>query len=111
MAPARQPVRMTSGRRDVSQLRGKAAIVGVAESPLGEVPDMTVLGMQGVAAREALLEAGLTLADVDAVFSAGTGGMSSVETAEYLGLRPRYTDSTQIGGASFATPVHHALLA
>src|SRR2546423_902055 len=105
----RRPARRMAPRLDTflgvaHELRGKAAIVGVAESPLGEVPDMTVLGMHGVAAREALLEAGLTLADVDAVFSAGTGGMSSVETAEYLGLRPRYTDSTQIGGASVAAP-------
>ena len=92
-------------------LRGAAAIVGVAESPLGEVRDLTVLGMQAVAAKEALGESGLRLAEVDAVFSAGAGLMASVEVAEYLGIRPRYTDSTQIGGSSFEAHVGHALMA
>lgn len=85
--------------------------MGVAESPLGEVHDLTVLGMQAVAAKEALEEAGLTLADVDGVFTAGAGLMAGIETAEYLRIRPRYTDSTQIGGSSFEAHIGHALAA
>src|SRR3989454_9101406 len=44
-------------------------------------------------------DAGLAKDEVDAVFSAGLW-MGS-ETAEYLGIRPRYIDGTQIGGCSF----------
>ena len=50
-----------------------------------------------------------TLTDVDAVFSAGLW-MGS-ETAEYLGIRPRYIDGTQIGGCSFIAHVQHAMAA
>jgi acetyl-CoA acetyltransferase len=33
------------------------------------------------------------------------------ETAEYLGIRPRYVDGTQIGGCSFIAHVQHAMAA
>jgi len=49
------------------------------------------------------------LTDVDAIFSAGLW-MGS-ETAEYLGIRPRYIDGTQIGGCSFIAHVQHAMAA
>src|SRR5204862_470909 len=61
------------------------------------------------AARNALADAGLRKDDVDAVFSAGLW-MGS-ETAEYLGIRPRYVDGTQIGGCSFIAHVEHAMAA
>ena len=32
----------------------------------------------------------------------------SVEFGEYLGIQPRYADSTDIGGGSFEAYVHHA---
>ena len=47
---------------------GPVYILGVAESPLGEVWDQTELSMVALAAREALMEAGMTYKDVDAVF-------------------------------------------
>src|SRR5439155_375957 len=57
----------------------------------------------------ALADAGLAKDQVDAVFSAGLW-MGS-ETAEYLGIRPRYIDGTQIGGCSFIAHVEHAMAA
>lgn len=88
----------------------KAAIVGVAESDLGVVGPKTVLQLQAQAARAALAEAGLTVKDVDAVFTAGAGWSwaPSMLLAEYLGIRPKVTDSTNIGGASFEAHVGHA---
>ena len=76
-----------------------AAIVGVAESDLGVVgPDRTPLQLQAQAAKAALDEAGLTLRDVDGVFSAGGDAWSpTVAIAEYLGITPRWSDSTNIG--------------
>jgi len=86
-------------------------IAGVAETPLGQVADQTELSMVALAAREALAEAGLTLRDVDGVFVNYMGEEGSVQVAEYLGITPRYADSTDLGGAAFEAFVHHAMLA
>ncbi len=88
---------------------GKAAIVGVAESDqIGKVPDKSPLALHAEAARNALDDAGLKLSDVDGFF---TAGYSTYDVAEYLGLQPRFTDSTSVGGASFVIHVAHALAA
>ena len=91
--------------------RDPVYIAGVAETPLGEVHDHSELSMVALAAREALDEAGMTLADVDAVFTNYMGDEGSAQVAEYLGVVPRYADSTNIGGASYEAHVHHAMLA
>ena len=88
----------------------KAAIVGVAESDLGRTPDKTVLQLQHQAARAALDDAGLQFGDVDALFCAGNWAWSpNLMLAEYLGLQPKYTDSTNIGGSSFEAHIEHAV--
>jgi acetyl-CoA acetyltransferase len=86
-------------------------IAGVAETPLGEVTDHTELSMVAVAAREALAEAGMTLRDVDALFVNYMGEEGSVQVGEYLGIHPRYADSTDVGGGSFEAFCHHAMVA
>ena len=86
-------------------------ISGVAETPLGEVHDHTELSMVAVAAREALTEAGLHLSDVDAVLVNYMGEEGSVQVAEYLGIQPRWADSSDLGGAAFEAHVHHAMVA
>jgi acetyl-CoA acetyltransferase len=93
--------------------RGAAAIVGVADavSPTGEL-EGTPRAIETTVIREALDDAGLTIADVDGVATC-TGGlmMHSVELAEYLGVQARWTDSTQTGGSSFEIHVEHAAAA
>jgi acetyl-CoA acetyltransferase len=86
-------------------------IAGVAETPLGEVYDHTEYSMIAVAAREALAEAGMTLADVDGLFVNYAGEEGTVQVGEYLGIQPRYMDSTDVGGAAWEVFVHHAMLA
>ena len=86
-------------------------IAGVAETPLGEVRDHSEFSMVAVAAREALAEAGMTLRDVDGIFSNYMGEEGSVQVGEYLGIQPRYADSSDLGGAAFEAFVHHAMLA
>jgi acetyl-CoA acetyltransferase len=86
-------------------------IAGVAETPLGEVWDQTENSMFALAAREALNEAGLTLRDVDGIFVNYMGEEGAVQVAEYLGVTPRYADSTDLGGAAFEAHLHHAMLA
>lgn len=94
----------------MSALRGAAAIVGVADavSPTGEL-DGSTRALEAQMIREALDDAGLTIADVDAVCSNLSGGWApSLELAEYLAVSPRFTDSTQTGGSSFEIHVEHA---
>ncbi len=91
---------------------GSVAVVGVAESALGRVPDRTALELMGDASRLALEEAGLTVRDVDGLFAATPYlWHPSISLGEHLGIRPRYTDSTNLGGASFVGHVQHAALA
>lgn len=90
-------------------VRGKAAIVGAAESTrIGVVPDMSALELHAESARLALADAGLTLADVDGVASAG---ISPVVVAHHIGIQPTWIDFTSIGGCSFLVHVRHAAAA
>jgi acetyl-CoA acetyltransferase len=83
--------------------------VGAAESSrIGVVPDMSALELHAESARLALADAGLTLADVDGVASAG---ISPVVVAHHLGIHPTYIDFTSIGGCSFLVHVRHAAAA
>lgn len=98
---------------DERALRGRTAIVGVAESDLGEVgPGITALDLAEQAAGRALDDAGLTIADVDGLFShSAFYPMPTVVLGERLGVRPRYSDSTATGGSSFLSHVRHATAA
>jgi len=99
---------------DPEDLRRKVAIVGVAESDIGRVPDKSKFQLSAEASKAALDEAGLTKDDVDGVFTTiitDGGQFSSMLMAEYMGIRPRYTDSTSIGGSSFVAYVEHAAMA
>jgi acetyl-CoA acetyltransferase len=94
-------------------LRGKAAVAGVAESDLGEVgPGFTPLDLIGQATVRALDDAGLKKSDVDGLFSASAYyHMPTLSAGEYLGIKPRYTDATSIGGSSFVSHLFHAAAA
>ena len=90
-------------------LRRTAAIVGAAESDeIGLVEHKSALQHHAEAAHNALADAGLTKDDVDGLFSAG---FSTLATGEYLGIRPRFTDTTAVGGSSFVIFVAHAVAA
>ena len=94
---------------DVKELRGKVAIVGASESDeIGVLPDKSALTLHAEAARNALSDAGLNVTDVDGLF---TAGVTSVQLGEYLGIVPRYSDGTNVGGCSFILHVEHAMLA
>ena len=76
---------------DLRRMRGRVAIVGAGESDEhGKVPHKSAFALHAEAARNALADAGVKKTDVDAVFSAGLW-MGS-ETAEYMGIKPRYID-------------------
>jgi acetyl-CoA C-acetyltransferase len=92
---------------------GKIAIAGVHEYESRWCPDKTTLQITGECAREALADAGLELSDVDGLFGAtmSMGAMGIVQMAEYLNIKPRYLDGSNIGGSSFLSHVAHAAAA
>jgi acetyl-CoA acetyltransferase len=96
------------GSAPARTLRGAAAIVGVSDaaSPTGEL-ELSGRALEAEMIRQALDDAGLTLADVDGVCHT----FSSMGLAEYLGIHPRYTDSTNTGGSSFEVHAEHAAAA
>lgn len=90
----------------------RIAIVGVAESDFGTVPDKTIHQLHAQAATRALHDAGLQRGDIDGFFSCGgTDGMHPLQMSEYLGLKPKYVDSTSVGGSSWELYVEHAIAA
>ena len=94
----------------MANLRGKTAIVATAESDLGKVAaDTSIFDLMGQATHRALEDCGLCLSDIDGLFvSTSQSRMAAMGVCEYLGLRPRYFDSTQIGGSSFMAHITHA---
>ena len=92
-----------------SSLRGNCAIVGTGESDLGEVaPGMTPVDLTCQGILRALDDCGLAVSDVDAVFTATSQTlMIAMAVSEYLGITPRWFDSTQVGGSSFMAHVRH----
>jgi acetyl-CoA acetyltransferase len=93
--------------------RGKAAIVGAAESDLGAVGSgFTPLDLIGQATERVLTDAGLEKKDIDGLFSASVYyQMPTLAVGEYLGIRPRYSDATMMGGSSFVSHLLHAAAA
>lgn len=95
----------------MGSLTRKAAIVGVGLSDLGHTPDKTFLQLIAQATQRALDDAGLKKSDVDGLFSAGWITMESIMVAEYLGIKPVYSDNTLPGGSAFEFHVEHAVAA
>lgn len=85
-------------------------IAGAAEFGLGEAgPGWTAPDLMTQAALLALDDAGLTPADVDGLFAASTQmPWASVNLGQGLGVHPRYSDSTMVGGSSPIAHINHA---
>ncbi len=85
------------------------AIVGAAETTqLGRIPDMSMTMLHADAALNAVADAGIKLQDIDGI---ATAGESPVNLAMYLGITPKWTDGTAVGGCSFMLHVRHAAAA
>lgn len=88
---------------------GEVAVVGASETErLGVVPDMSALGLNIDASVRAVQDAGLTVNDIDGV--ASTGSLAT-EIAHTLGIRPRWIDTTTVGGCSYFLHLRHAAAA
>jgi acetyl-CoA acetyltransferase len=93
--------------------RASAAIVGVAESDLGQVADgISVIDLMAQGTQRALEDCGLGLKDVDGLFCAtAQSRLSVLAFAEYLGIDPPFLGSTIVGGSSFEYHVAQAMAA
>ena len=90
-------------------IRAKAYIAGAFEHPTRKAENKTVAQLHAECARGALLDAGLSLRDVDGYFCAGDApGMGGLSMVDYLGLKVRHVDSTDVGGSSYLLHVSHA---
>ena len=90
-------------------IKGRAYIAGAYEHPTRKAPDTSVAQLHAEAAVGALADAGLTKDDVDGYFCAGDApGMGPLAMVDYLNLRVRHIDSTDIGGSSYLLHVAHA---
>jgi acetyl-CoA acetyltransferase len=94
----------------MKELSNTACIVGVDESDeLGTLPGKSQLALHLEAITNAIRDAGLRVADVDGLFTAGQH--SPALLGEALGITPRYVDGTSVGGCSFIIMVEHAVAA
>jgi acetyl-CoA acetyltransferase len=92
------------------ELSNSVCVVGVDESDeIGTLPQTSQLALHLQAIHNAVRDAGLKIADVDAIFTAGQH--SPALLGEALGVTPRYVDGTSVGGCSFIIMVEHAMLA
>jgi acetyl-CoA acetyltransferase len=92
--------------------RTDAAIVGAATSELGYTPEFSTLDLMAQAAHRALEDAGIGKNEVDGLFTATAQvHLPTLALSEYLGIQPRYFDSSVHGGASNLSHVRHAIAA
>ncbi len=86
-----------------------AAIVAAAESDkIGYIEEGTTALMLHIEAiRNVCDAAGISPAEIEGVFSPSHSAL----LAEYLGIHPKYIDTTAVGGCSFQMHVHHAMAA
>ena len=90
-------------------IKGQAYIAGAWEHPTRKAPDKSVAELHAECARGAVQDAGLSKHDVDGYFCAGDApGMGPLNMVDYMNLRVRHVDATDIGGSSYIALVAHA---
>ena len=91
-------------------LKGAAYIVGAFEHPTRKASDKSVALLHAECAKGALEDAGLTKDDVDGYFCAGDApGLGPLSMVDYMNLKCRHVDSTDVGGSSYQVAVGHAM--
>src|SRR5215510_1479279 len=90
-------------------IKGKAYIAGVYEHPTRKADTQSLAQLHAESAMGALQDAGLGKDDVDGYFCAGDApGLGPLAMADYMNLRLRHLDSTDVGGSSYIAHVSHA---
>jgi len=87
-------------------------IVGAYEHPTRKAPDKSAAQLHAEVALSALADAGLEMRDIDGYLCASdAAGLGPLSVADYLNLKLRYLDSTDLGGASYVAHIGHAVRA
>ncbi len=87
-------------------IKGKAYIAGIFEHPTRHAPDKSLAQLHAEVAQGALADAGLAKDDIDGYFCAGDApGLGPLSMVDYMGLKLRHMDSTDVGGASYTVHV------
>ena len=96
-----------------TNLKDKYAIVGVGQSPIGEVPDMDSISLLAVAMKEAIEDAGLTNRDIDGIVCRGPDEVypHHQPMGQALGINARFSTALTSGGASQCFAVALAVMA
>ncbi|MGV0878950.1 thiolase domain-containing protein [Martelella sp. FLE1502] len=90
------------------KLSDSGYIVGAYEHPIRKADTQTIAQLHAEVARGALEDAGLTIQDIDGYACAGDApGLGPLSMVEYLGINPRYVDTTETGGSSYLIQVAH----
>jgi acetyl-CoA acetyltransferase len=91
---------------------GRAAITGVYDTAVGEVPGSSCMGLHAEATFGALANAGLALSDIDGVLCAYSFTephlMFASVVCEHLGVHPGFSAAIQAGGATACIMVMQA---
>lgn len=98
-----------------NDMRGKVAIVGVGTAGCGRAAGFTDIELLEQAAYKAVADAGMRMSDIDGLATANlNAAMWPLNVVEHLGLKPRFTEGTNIGGSAFVAqmqPAARALIA
>ena len=90
----------------------RIAILGTGMAGLGDCAGLTEQEIIAQATHTALRNSNLTLRDIDGVITSSlTSPWWVMRMAEYLGIRPTFSDSTMFGGSSFIADLNIAAMA
>jgi len=99
----------------MSSLRGKVAIVGAADTPVGKLPQVSATALCAQAAALALEDAGIARDQVDGLVTCNSMAepyMYHAEAiAEYMQIFPRYCVSANAGGGTTFSGIRQAAAA
>jgi len=96
----------------MSSLKGKAAIVGIADLKPTKSTEETSLELTVKVAKMAIQDAGLDKGEIDGLLTnPGAGTFWSSVVGEYMHIYPNYSDVVDIGGASACGMVWRAAAA
>ena len=86
----------------MAQAGDSAVIVGIGETRVGKLPGMSSQEIQAWAVHEALADCGLGIRDIDGLINLDPyqtpNSMFSTTLAEYLGIRPSFCATIDVGG-------------
>ena len=95
-----------------TSLRGQVAILGTGLAGMGHAGGATEQEIIARAAGAAVRASGLKMSDIDGLITSSlTSPWWVMRMAEYLGIRPRFSDSTMFGGSSFIADIQIAAMA